>query len=200
MLDRLRVMKGLIRALFFYPYILSILVSGLIFQWLGNYREGALNILLRRFGLDGWTQEWMGPGWAPWFLFAFCAWSALGFFTTLYLANLQAIPQDLYEAAELDGAGPLRVFKHIQLPLLMPTVTTNSVMALILGMNLFGQIVVLWEQPRTDTFTIGYYIYHLGIRSNRQGYGTAVSLVVFIVLVIISVIQVRMLKSKETQL
>ena len=79
LLDRLRVMKGLIRALFFYPYVLSVLVGGLIFQWLGNYRGGAINILLRHFGLGAWTQEWMGPGWAPWFLFGFVAWSALGF-------------------------------------------------------------------------------------------------------------------------
>jgi ABC-type sugar transport system permease subunit len=200
LLDRLRVMKGLIRALFFYPYVLSILVGGLIFQWLGNYRDGAINILLRRFGLESWAQEWMGPGWAPWFLFAFVTWSALGFFTTLYLANLQLIPEELYEAAQLDGAGPFSVFKNIQLPLLMPTLTTNSVMALIFGVNLFGQIVVLWEQPRTDTFSIGYYIYHLGIRSNRQGYATAVSLVVFVVLVIVSIVQVRLMRRLEVQL
>lgn len=199
-LDRLRRFKGPIRALFFYPYVLSILVGGLIFQWLGNYRDGALNLILREIGLGAWTQEWLGPAWAPWFLFAFIAWSGLGFFTTLYLANLQLIPEELYEAAQLDGAGPLRVFRSIQFPLLIPTLTTNSVMALIMGVNLFGQIIVLWEQPRVDSFTLGYYIYHLGIRGNRQGYGTAVSLVVFIALVVVSLVQVRLLRRREVQL
>ena len=121
-------------------------------------------------------------------------------FTTLYLANLQLIPEELYEAAQLDGAGAFHVFKDIQLPLLIPTITTNSVMALILGVNLFGQIVVLWEQPRADTFSIGYYIYFLGVRSNRQGYSAAVALVIFVALVAVSMVQVTLLRRKEVQL
>ena len=200
MLERARMAKGLIRALFFYPYVLSILVGGLIFQWLSNYRDGAINVLLRSVGLESWTQEWMGPAWAPWLLLAFVFWQELGFFTTLYIANLQTIPEDLYEAAELDGAGPVAVFRHVQWPMLMPTLATNSVLSLILGINLFGQIVVLWESPRTDTFTLGYYIYHLGIRSNRQGYATAVSLVAFVALVIVAVVQVRIIRRREVQL
>lgn len=200
LLDRLKAMKGLIRALFFYPYILSILVGGLIFQWLGNYREGAINTVLRGIGLESWAQEWMGPQWAGWFLFAFVAWSAMGFFTMLYLANLQMIPDELYEAAALDGAGPVSVFRHVQFPMLMPTITTNSVMALIFGINLFGQVVVLWEQPRNDTYTIGYYIYDLGVRGNRQGYATAVSLVMFLILAVVAVVQVRTLRRREVHL
>lgn len=200
LLDRLRFLRGAISALFFYPYVLSLLVAGLIFQWLGNYRDGAINVLLRGCGLESWAQEWMGPGWAPWFLFAFVVWSGLGFFTTLYLANLQTIPTELYEAARLDGAGSMTVFRRIQLPMLMPTIATNSVMSLILGINLFGQIVVLWEQPRPDCWTVGYYIYDLGIRSNRQGYSTAVSLVMFVFLVAIALIQVRLLRRREVQL
>jgi len=200
LLDRLRFWKGLVRALFFYPYILSILVGGLVFQWMGNYRSGALNTILRNVGLESAAQDWMGPAWAPWFLFAFCAWSAAGFFTTLYLANLQTIPQDLYEAATIDGAGGLSIFRHIQFPMLMPTVTTNSVMAVIFGINLFGQVIVLWETPRADTFTIGYYIYHLGFAGNRQGYATAVSLVVFLALAAIALVQVRLLRRREVQM
>jgi len=201
-LDRLRVMKGLIRGLFFYPYILSILVSALLFQYLANYREGAVNTLLRAvFGANtALAQDWMGdPALVPYFIFALVAWNGLGFFTTLYLANLQTIPTELYEAARIDGAGALSVFRRIQFPMLLPTLTTNSVLALITGINLFPQIVVTTKGgPGYRTFTVGYYIYHLGVLSNRQGYAAAVSFVTFVALVGVAAFQVTLLRRRQT--
>ena len=201
-LDRLRTMKGLIRGLFFYPYVLSILVSALLFQYLANYREGAINLLLRSAGLGRWAQDWIGdPALTPWFIFALVAWSGLGFFTTLYLANLQTIPTDLYEAAHIDGAGPMTVFRRIQLPLLIPTLTTNSVLALITGINLFPQIVVTTQGgPGYRTFTIGYHIYWLGVLNNRQGYAAAISFVAFAALLVVAGLRVALLRRKEVRL
>lgn len=199
LLDHVRVCKGLIRGLFFYPYILSIVVSGLVFRWLGH-QDGVINSALRMMGLASLAQQWDGPGWAPWYLFAFIAWSGLGFFTMVYLANLQTIPEDLYEAARLDGAGSFRVFWHIQRPLLMPSVTTNSVMALIMGVNLFAHVKVLWDQPRDDTLTISTYIFDLGIAGSDYGYATAVSLVAFVALAAIALVQVEILRRREVQL
>jgi multiple sugar transport system permease protein/raffinose/stachyose/melibiose transport system permease protein len=201
-LDSLRVMKGLIRGLFFYPYVLSILVSALLFQYLANYREGAINTILRALHLDVLTQDWMGqPDFVPYFIFALVAWSGVGFFTTLYLANLQTIPTELYEAARIDGAGPLSVFTRIQFPMLLPTLTTNSVLALITGINLFPQIVVTTQGgPGFRTFTIGYYIYHLGVLNNRQGYAAAVSFVTFAALVAVAAVQVTLLRRRQVAL
>ena len=200
LLDRVRYLKGLIRGLFFYPYVLSLLVGGLVFQWLANYNDGSVNIVLRDIGLPNWAKEWMGPGWSTWLLLAFVMWSALGFFTTLYLANLQTIPDDLYEASALEGAGPVSVFRHVQFPMLMPTITTNSVMSLIFGINLFGQIIVLWDRPRVDTYTVAYYIYRVGIEGNRQGYATAISLVMFVALALVAIVQVKVLRNRQVQL
>lgn len=202
LLDRLRRWKGLIRGLFFYPYILSILVSALLFKYLANYDEGVVNIVLRKMGLGAWTQDWMmGPEFVAYFIFALVAWSALGFFTTLYLANLQTIPTSLYEAASIDGAGPVSVFFRIQLPMLIPTVTTNLVLATIFGINLFGQIVVTTQGgPGYRSATVGYYIYWLGVLNDRQGYASAVSFVVFVALVIVAVIQVALLRRRQVEL
>jgi ABC-type sugar transport system permease subunit len=201
-LDKLKVMKGLIRGLFFYPYVLSILVSALLFQYLVNYRTGAINTVLRSIGMEMLAQDWEGdPALAPFFIFALVAWSGLGFFTTLYLANLQTIPTDLYEAARIDGAGPVSVFFRIQFPMLLPTLTTNSVLALITGINLFPQIVVTTKgAPGFRTATIGYYIYDLGVLNNRQGYAAAVSFVTFAVLVIVAGIQVALLRRRQVNL
>ena len=202
LLDKLRRMKGLIRGLFFYPYILSVLVSALVFMYLANYREGAVNRVLESAGLAAWKQDWMmGPGLAPYFIFALVVWSGMGFFTTLYLANLQTIPTELYEAARIDGAGAVSIFRRIQFPMLMPTVMTNSVLALITGINLFPQIVVTTEGgPGTSTFTIGYYIYYLGRLTNRQGYASAVSFVAFVVLVAVAAVQVALLRRRQVVL
>ncbi len=198
LLDTLKSVKGLIRGLFFYPYILSVLVSGLLFIYLANYREGAVNTILRSAGLGDFAQDWMGhPNLVPYFIFALVAWSGAGFFTTLYLANLQTIPNELYEAAKIDGAGPLSVFRRIQFPMLLPTLTTNSVLALITGINLFPQIVVTTEGgPGYRTFSIGYYIYYLGVLNNRQGYAAAVSFVTFAALVLVAAAQVALLRRR----
>jgi ABC-type sugar transport system permease subunit len=201
-LDALRMMKGFVRGLFFYPYVLSILVCALLFQYLANYREGAINKLLCASGLDALTQDWMGdPALVPYFIFALVAWSGLGFFTTVYLANLQTIPTDLYEAARIDGAGRLSVFAHVQFPMLLPTITTNSVLALITGINLFPQIVVTTQGgPGYRTVTIGYYIYYLGVLNNRQGYAAAVSFVTFAALLLVAAVQVALLRRKQVSL
>lgn len=201
LLDALKVMKGLVRGLFFYPYVLSILVSALLFRYLANYREGIINLLPRQVGLEVWAQDWIGdPHWAPYFIFALVAWSGLGFFTTLYLANLQTIPTDLYEAAKIDGAGPFSVFARIQFPLLLPTITVNSVLALITGINLFPQIVVTTEGgPGYRTATVGYYIYWLMLL-DRQGYAAAVSFVAFVALVAIAAVQVTLMRRREITL
>lgn len=201
-LDRLRAMKGLIRGLFFYPYVLSILVCALLFRYMANYDSGAINLLLRAVGLDAWTQNWNGSAqFVPYFIFALVAWHGAGFFTTLYLANLQTIPTELYEAARIDGAGPLSVFRRIQFPMLLPTITTNSVLALITGINLFPQIVVTTGGgPGWRTFTIGYYIYHLGVLNNRQGYAAAVSFVSFLALLGVAAVQVALLRRRQVSL
>ena len=201
-LDRMRWFRDLVRGLFFYPYVLSVLVSALLFQYLANYREGAINKALSGLGLAGWVQDWMGdPGLVPYFIFALVAWSGVGFFTTLYLANLQTIPVELYEAASIDGAGPLSVFRRIQFPMLIPSLTVNSVLALITGINLFSHIVVTTRGgPGYRTITVGYYIYWLGVLNNRQGYATALSFATFAVLVLIACLQVGLIRRKEVSL
>lgn len=202
LLDRLKRWKGLIRGLFFYPYVLSMLVAALLFKYMANYNDGAINLTLRSVGLGGWVQDWMmDPRWGCYFIFALIAWSSLGFFTTLYLANLQTIPGELYEAANIDGAGAMSVLTRIQMPMLMPTIMTNSVLALIFGINLFGQIVVTTEGgPGYRTMTIGYHIYWLGICNNRQGYASAVSFVMFAVLVVVAAAQVALMRRKQVEL
>ena len=199
LLDRMKVFAGLVRGMFFYPFILSILVSALLFQYIANYRTGAINTILRLAGLDAWTQDWMGdPALVPYFILALVLWHGLGFYTTIFLAGLQTIPPDLYDSASIDGAGPLATFRHIQIPTLIPQIKTASVIALIVGINLFPQVLVTTQGgPGYRTFTAGYYIYWLGTENDRQGYASAIALVV---LVVIAALQATLLQRREVQL
>lgn len=202
LLDRMRVMKGLVRGLFFYPFILSILVSALLFQYLANFRSGAINIVLQTLGLDHWAQDWMGdPALVPYFILTLVVWQGLGFYTTLFLAGLQTIPRELYEAAGIDGAGSVATFYHIQIPALVPQIKICSVIALITGINLFPQILVTTQGgPGYRTFTAGYHIYWLGTENDRQGYASAIALVVFLVLVLVAAVQATLFQRRETDL
>jgi len=202
LLDRMKVMRGLVRGLFFYPFILSILVSALLFQYLANYRTGAINTLLRSLDLDSLTQDWMGdPNLVPYFILTLVLWHGLGFYTTIFLAGLQTIPSELYEAAQIDGAGPVSIFRRIQIPVLLPMIKTNSVIALITGINLFPQILVTTQGgPGYRTFTAGYYIYWLGTENDRQGYASAIAFVVFVFLVLIAALQTAFFQRRETDL
>lgn len=199
LLDRVRKAQRLIRALFFYPYVLSILISALLFQFLANYREGGINVMLRSAGLESWTQDWMGdPAFVGSFVFALVVWSSLGFFSTIYLAALQSIPTELFEAAALDGARSVAVFTRIQAPLVRSTRNLCAVLSLIFGVNLFGQIVVTTQGgPGYRTSTVGYHIYWLGILNNRQGYAAAVSLSVCVLLACAAILQRRLLAKGE---
>lgn len=201
-LDRARRMRSALQALFFYPYVLSILVSALLFQYLANYDQGLVNVALRAMGLESLARDWMGDlRLVGWFVFALVAWTGLGFFLTLYLANLQTIPTELYEAARLDGAGSWSLFRAVQLPLLRPALTVNLVLATIYGLNLFGQILVTTQgMPGYRTMTVGYYVYWQGIQNDRQGYSAALSLVVFAVIAVVAAIQVALLKRKDVEL
>jgi len=202
LLDKVRKWKALIRGLFFYPYILSILVSGLLWQYMANSREGAVNKILRGMGLDSWAQNWMSdPAWAPWFITAMVVWSALGFFATIYLANLQTIPSELYEALGLESKSAIDVLRYIQIPMLRPSITLTSVMSVIFGINLFGQIMVTtMGAPGYRTFTVGYFIYWQGVQHDRQGYAAAASFVTFVVLLIVAALQTYLMRRKEVQL
>jgi multiple sugar transport system permease protein len=101
----------------------------------------------------------------------------------------------------MDGASPWSVFLHIQIPALIPQIKTNSVIALITGINLFPQILVTTQGgPGYRTFTAGYYIYWLGSENDRQGYASAIAFVVFAILVLVAAVQATLLQRRETSL
>ena len=182
--------RGFFRSVFFYPVLLSPVVVALIWKWILQ-REGILNAWLTGVGLD--PIVWLlSADWAFFWVIFVSIWAHVGFYTLILLAGLQAIPKDVYEAAEMDSANAWRTFYCITLPLLMPNMLVVLVLALIKGVQSFDEIFVLTGGgPGSATLLIVQYIYETGFSVQPQLFGiaAAASLMLAIVLLLLTLAQ-----------
>jgi alpha-1,4-digalacturonate transport system permease protein len=171
-LNRKIIGRGFFRGVFFYPVLLSPVVVALIWKWILQ-REGLLNALLQGAGFTGtvWLND---AGWAFFWSVLVSIWAHMGFYTLILLAGLQAIPADLYEAAQMDHASPWRRFYRITLPLLMPNLLVVVVLALIRAVQIFDEIFVLTGGgPGSATLFIVQFIYQTAFSESIRLYGLA---------------------------
>lgn len=190
--------RGFFRAVFFFPVLLSPVVVGLIWRWILQ-REGLLNLIVTNLGLD--PVVWLNDR-----FYTFSAavgvstWAHMGFYTLILLAGLQAIPKDLYEAAEMDATPPTRVFWRITLPLLGPNLAVVLVLALIKGIQIFDEAYVLTGGgPGTATMFMTQYIYEVGFASilRDPGLAAAASILMGLVLVVLTLVQLGLSRRAE---
>lgn len=190
--------RGFFRAVFFFPVLLSPVVVGLIWRWILQ-RQGLLNLIMVNLGLD--PEVWLNDR-----TYAFAAtigvsvWAHMGFYTLILLAGLQAIPRDLYEAAEMDGTPPGRVFWRITLPLLGPNLAVVLVLSLIKGVQIFDEVYVLTGGgPGTSTLYLTQYIYEVGFASilRNPGLAAAASILMGLVLVVLTLVQLWLSRRSE---
>lgn len=184
-----RVAKGqwLFRLAFFAPYVLPVSVIVLIWQWLYQPGFGLINGYLTKIGVA--EVNWLGAeGTAMIAVVIATVWWTLGFNFVLFLAGLQEIPRDLYEAAALDGASTWDQVRRITLPLLMPTTVLVLVLQVIASLKVFDQIYLLLQGgPNFSTRPAIQYIYEVGFSQYRVGYASALSIVFFLLIVAVSV-------------
>ena len=189
--------RGLFRALFFYPVLLSPVVVALIWKWILQYQNGLLNAFLVSLGLD--KVPWLlDANWAQFWVIAVSVWAQMGFFTLILLAGLQSIPKEMYEAAAMDGANRWLSFWNVTLPLLMPTMTVVLVLALIRAVQVFDQVYVLTHGgPGTATLYIVQFVYRTAFEFRDYGMAAAASLVLAIVLFVLTVGQLAFQRRQE---
>jgi alpha-1,4-digalacturonate transport system permease protein len=184
--------RGFWRAVFFFPVLLSPVVVGLIWRWILE-RQGLLNLIVYEAG--GEPTNWLTDRfWAFVAAITVSVWAHMGFYTLILLAGLQAIPRDLYEAAEMDGTRPGRMFWRITLPLLMPNLLVVIVLALIRAVQIFDEAYVLTGGgPGTSTLFLTQYIYEVGFASllRNPGLASAASILMGLVLVVLTLIQLQ---------
>ncbi len=184
------------RALIFSPWITPTVAAALVWLWIYNRDLGILNNILSLFGVN--KIDWIGSGqgvfrlWAMPSLIIFTVWKTAGYNMVYFLAGLTTIPTELYEAAEIDGAGNWQKFRNITLPLLSPMTFFIMVVSLIGAFNAFDQIRVLTQGgPGDATRTIVYYLYQNAFQFFEVGYGSAVAIILLVLLLLLTFVQFR---------
>jgi raffinose/stachyose/melibiose transport system permease protein len=191
--------RNIARAVFFIPYVLPTIVIGFIFSF---FFTSVLPDLGRALGIDGLQQSLLGNPSTAWIGVTIVAvWRSAAFATIIYIAGLQTVPEELTEAAVLDGAGGWRRFWSITFPLLAPFFTINVVLSLKDQLMVFDLIVALTKGgPGGATNAVSYFIYTDGFGSGQFAYQSANAVLYFILMVVITVVQLVFLRRREVTL
>lgn len=189
--------KALTRGMIFFPYLLTVSITGAIWRWMLQRNYGLVNYYLGRLGFAplGWLTEASTA--MPAVAIA-TIWWTVGFNVIVFLAALQDIPEQLYEAAKIDGAGGIKSFFKITLPLLKPTMFFVVIMQIIASFQVFGQVFVMTGGgPYGTTRTLVQYLYEQGFRYFRMGYASAMAYVLFLIMLILTLVQWKFIGSRE---
>jgi raffinose/stachyose/melibiose transport system permease protein len=182
--------RKVLMALFFFPAVVSPLAIAYVWRYILDL-NGALNQILDNVGLDSWQQPWLGePRSAMWSVAALMVWQHTGWHMLIYLAGLQSIQAELYEAAAIDGASPWRRFLDITRPLLLPAFTVSLVLSTIMALLVFDQVIGLTGGgPIGATETVATYIYKAAFQEGRFGYSASVAVMLTLGIGIVALIQ-----------
>lgn len=182
-------LRNFLRGVYFLPVVTSWIVVALIWRWLLNPEVGVVNYLLGLVGIDG-PGWWTDPVWAMPSIILASAWKDLGFVMIILLAGLQAIPQDLYEAARVDGAGWWARLRHITLPMLSPTTFFVVVISLINGFQVFDQVYAMTGGgPAGASTVVVQQVYDLTFRYSQAGMASALSWLLFLLVLAVTILQ-----------
>ncbi len=183
--------RSLLRGVYFLPVITSWIVVALVWRWLLNPSNGIVNTVLEAFGIAG-PGWWSDPAWAMPSIILASAWKDIGFIMVILLAGLQAINQDLYDAARVDGAGWWRRLVSVTLPLLSPSTFFVVVISLINGFQVFDQVYAMTGGgPGGASQVVVQQIYDLTFRYGKAGEASALSWLLFAVVLAVTVVQIR---------
>ncbi|KQP56157.1 sugar ABC transporter permease [Agreia sp. Leaf283] len=201
LLNRKLRFQSLIRVLIFVPYVISEVVVGLGWS-LMLQSNGALNGLLEKVGLGGLATDWLSdPSVAIWTLLVIITWKYVGFAVILFLAGLQGIPDEITEAARIDGASYWQVQRYIVLPLMGPTVRIWAFLSIIGSLQLFDLVWIVWGQyvaGTAGTSTMATYMVANGRNSGSYGYGNAVAVVIFLISLVVALLYQRFILRRDS--
>lgn len=179
----------LYKILLYLPVIVSIVVAAIAFKWL-YAGQGILNYILTLFHFEpiGWLVD---TKWALFSVAIVTIWKGIGYYMMIYLASLMSVPQDLYEACDIDGANFLTKHLTVTIPHIMPTIALVSTISTISAMKVFAEIYVMTKGgPLNSTKTIVYYIYERAFENLDLGYASALAVVLLIVVMLFSLINI----------
>lgn len=183
--------KGLFRTIYFAPVVTTLVAVAVVWRYLFHARYGLLNYGLERVGLE--PVDWLGdPTWSMPAIILLSVWKNFGYNMIIFIAGLQSIPDELYEAAHIDGAGGWRRFRHITVPMLGPTFLFVGVITMIGYFQLFAEPYVMTQGgPLKSTLSVVLLMYEEGFRWWRMGYAAAIAFILFLIILVATLVQLR---------
>ena len=186
-------LKPFFRTIYFAPVVTTLVAVAIVWRYMFHPRFGLLNTFLGWFGIG--AIDWLGdPRWALPAIVILAVWKNFGYNMIIFVAGLQSVPEELYEAAKIDGAGAVRRFRHITLPMLGPTFVFVGVITAIGYLQLFAEPYVMTPEggPLNSTLSVVMLMYREGFRWWSMGYAAAIAFVLFLIIVVTSLVQLRM--------
>jgi multiple sugar transport system permease protein len=192
--------RGILRTMFFLPNITPLVVVAIVWKWLYNGDFGLFNFYLLKLHLIDQPLLWLSDkDLAMPSVVLMQVWNGVGFAMVVYLAGLQAIPEELYEAAKVDGAGPFQRLRRITLPMLRPSTIFLLVIEIIFAFQIFTQIFVMTSGGPVDrTTTVVYYVYESAFKFFEMGYASTVAFALFLMLFVFTLAQIRIQRRGDT--
>jgi len=183
---------GVFRSIFFMPVVTTLVAVAIVWRYLYHPQYGVLNWVLGAVGIH--PVDWLGdPHWAMFAIILMAVWKNFGYNMLIFIAGLQSIPEDLYEAAHLDGAGGWARFRHVTLPSLAPTFLFVGVMTMLGNFQLFAEPYVMTQGgPLKATTTVVLLMYEEGFRWWRMGTAASLAFVLFVIMLLGTLIQMRL--------
>jgi raffinose/stachyose/melibiose transport system permease protein len=199
-LNRVLKTRYILRSIFFLPVVVIPLATSFVWSYIFDY-NGALNKGLQAVGLTSWVTPWLGdPSLALWAVLVVMLWQYTGLTMVIYLAGLQGIPQDLDEAATVDGATTWLRFRRVTLPLLAPAMTAAAMLSMILGLRTFDQILALTGGgPINASQTLSSEVYSQTFVNGQFGYGAAIALLLSALIIVIAAVMLFVLRRREAR-
>jgi raffinose/stachyose/melibiose transport system permease protein len=192
--------RTIFRLLIFVPYVLSEVIAGLAWKLILQ-PQGPFDGVLAALGLSDFRQLWLGDqNVVFWTLFVVLCWKYLGFAIILFLAGLQGVPDELAEAAQIDGATWWQTQRHITIPLLGPTIRIWAFLSIIGSLQLFDMVWILTGGgPVTATTTMATYMVQYGFQRSQLGFGSAVAVILFVISLAFALLYQRVILRRDMQ-
>ncbi len=191
-------LRTFFRTVYFAPFVTTLVAVAIVWRYLYHTRYGLLNYALGLVGIG--PIDWLGdPHWAMPAIIVMAVWKNFGYNMLIFIAGLQAIPEELYEAARIDGASAVRRFWHVTLPALAPVLLFVAVITMIGYFQLFAEPYVMTQGgPLRATTSVVLYMYEEGFRWWRMGFAAAIAFVLFVVILVFTLLQFRLQRRAET--
>jgi raffinose/stachyose/melibiose transport system permease protein len=192
---------SLLRAAYYLPQILPVVIAGIVIGWILRPRDGALNTLLSSIGLGNLAQNWLGdPKTALGSMMVVLVWAQIGYPVVIFMAALQRVDPQLYEAAELDGANWFQRFRSITIGTITPEIFVVTLTCTIAALKVFGPIYVLTRGgPGTSTIVPSYYSYSQFFQAQQVGYGATIATALTVVIAIVAIVFVKAQNALEAR-